>query len=621
MNESADLEQDAFGRARGSRSRYLFSRVIQTYGQSAFGRHALVRRGAFLRALSAGALALALPASAHAQAYQRIAPIPPPAHTPPPLAVPPPPPPLPASKRVILPALKGLVFVNNPNSVVKSGLPVSAVPSGIAIHDLPLLDRPGFRAKIAPAIGKPLTLAGLDEAAAAVTAWYRAHDRPFVDVAVPPQNISSGVVQIVVEEYRVSTVQVTGNHWFSSTLIRRESGIVPGQELTLEGLQADLDWLNRNPFRIVDLVLSPGQDDGGTNVVLQTHDRLPLHVYGTYDNEGVKSLGLSEWGAGFTWGNVAGLDQIFSYQLTRAFSGRYTAHAMSWSAPLPWRDELVVFGSYELQIPDIAPGFDDTGRSGQASLRYVHPLPRLSWLRQQIALGYDFKITNTNLDFGGFTVFSSAAEIDQFPLVYNATESDRYGGTMLENDLILSPGGLTGQNTNNTFATLVPGASARYAYDRLALTRLTRLPAGLTWIARGVAQVSSSNLLDSEQLEGGGPDSVRGYYTDTALGSEGTLISMEIRSPPIKPLGLLGLHAPAEDEAQLGVFWDYANLNQVKPIPDLQNHVVLGSVGPDLSYALGRYANVSASLGWQLYPAPGTTKTGTFAQVSLIAGF
>ncbi len=358
-------------------------------------------------------LALALPGTAHAQAYQRIAPIPPPAHAPPPLAVPPAPPPLPASKRVILPALKGLVFVANPNAVVKAGVPASAVPGGIAIHDLPLLEQPDFRAQIVPALGKPLTLAGLDAAAATVTAWYRAHGRPFVDVAVPPQNISSGVVQIVVVEYRVGAVSVTGNHWFSSALIRRESGIVPGQVLTLEGLQADLDWLNANPFRTVNLTLGPGAAMGTTNATLMTEDRLPLHVYGTYDNEGVQSLGLSEWGAGFTWGNVAGLDQILSYQLTRAFSGRYTAHAISWSAPLPWRDQLVIFGSYELQVPEIASGFDDTGRSGQASLRYVHPLPRLPWLRQGISFGYDFKITNTNLDFGGFTVFSGAAEINR----------------------------------------------------------------------------------------------------------------------------------------------------------------------------------------------------------------
>jgi hemolysin activation/secretion protein len=194
---------------------------------------------------------------------------------------------------------------------VKTGLPVSAAPRGVAVHDLPLLERPGFRKKIAPAIGRPLTLAGLDEAAEAVTAWYRAHDPPFVDVAVPAQNISSGVVQIVVEEYRVGAVTVRGNRWFSSGLIRSESGIVPGRTPTLEGLQGDLDWLNRNPSRVVDLTLGPGAAEGATNATLVTHDRLPLHVYGTYDNEGVKGLGLSEWGAGFTWGNLAGLDQIF----------------------------------------------------------------------------------------------------------------------------------------------------------------------------------------------------------------------------------------------------------------------------------------------------------------------
>ncbi len=580
-----------------------------------------MRVAIFLRALAAASLPLALPMAACAQAYQRIAPIPPPSHAPPPLALPAPSPPLPASRRVLLPALKGLVFVASPAAVVKAGLPVAAAPTGIAVHGLPLLERPGFRARIAPALGKPLTLAGLDEAAAAVTAWYRAHGRPFVDVAVPPQNISSGVVQIVVVEYRVGAVQVSGNRWFSSALIRRESGLRPGRTLTLEGLQADLDWVNENPFRLVDLTLGPGATPGTTNATLVAHDRLPLHVYGTYDNEGVQSLGLSEWGAGFTWGNVAGLDQILSYQFTRAFSGRYTAQAMSWSAPLPWRARLLVFGSYELQIPEIASGFNDLGRSGQASLRYVRPLAGLSWLRQELSFGYDFKTTNTNLDFGGFTVFTGQAEIDQFPLSYDAAESDPFGQTLLHNDLVLSPGGLTGQNTNNEFATLVPGATARYVYDRLALTRLTRLPAGFTWVARAVVQLANRNLLDSEELAGGGPGSVRGYDTDTALGSAGELVSLEIRSPPFSPLGLLGARLPVKDQAQLGVFWDYANLYQVQPIPGLANTVDLAGVGPDLSYAIGRYASVSASVGWQLRPPPGITKTGAFAQISLVAGF
>ncbi len=68
-------------------------------------------------------------------------------------------------------------------------------------------------------------------------------------------------------------------------------------------------------------------------------------------------------------------------------------------------------------------------------------------------------------------------------------------------------------------------------------------------------------------------------------------------------------------------FWDYANLSQVQPVPDTQNVVDLASIGSDLSYALGRFVNVSASIGWQLRPPPGTTKTGAFGQVSIVAGF
>jgi hemolysin activation/secretion protein len=526
-----------------------------------------------------------------------------------------------APNRVVIQALEGVVFVPSLAALQKDGLPTSSAgPQRIAASGLPLLADPAFIRQVRPYIGRSLTMKGLQQIGQLARNWYRAHGRPFVSVTVPPQNINTGVVQVVVTEYRVDHVQVQGNRWFSSHTLAAESGLVPGETLTLPGVQQDLNWLNANPFRTVTTVFQPGSEPGATDVVLETHDQLPVRVYSSFDNAGVPSLGLGEWSVGAIWGDAFGLDQQLSYQFTRSVDGRYDANAFSWTAPLPWRDKLLIFGSYEQETPDIGSNFGEAGHSGQASLRYVHTLPWLPWLTEDIQIGYDFKTTNNNLEFGGVRVFRNEVEVDQFPLIYEAAFTDPYGQTTFENQLVISPGNLTGGNNMLAFQAALPGSRPDYLYDRIGLTRVTRLPYRFSWVTRAMGQVSDRNLMYSEQLGAGGPDSARGYYTDTALGSEGALVSEEIRAPALSLSRLIAHRSRAGDEVQPGLFWDYAHVSQVEPVPDQVNEADLSSVGLDLHLAVGRYLNLSFDVGWQLHNAPGLTNRVALGDFSTVAG-
>ncbi len=561
----------------------------------------------------------------NAQDYSRIAPRVPLATTAPPINPPSAPPSgssPPASTRVVVESLKGLLFVPALDAAQKAGVaPDVAGSSGIAALGLPLLSDPDFTRQIRPFLGRPLTLADLQQITQLASNWYRAHGRPFVSVTVPPQNISTGVVQVVVIEYRVDRVAVKGNRWFSSNMLRAESGLVPGQTLTLPGVQQDLNWLNANPFRTVTTVFQPGSQPGTTDVVLETQDQLPVRVYSSFDNAGVRSLGLGEWSMGATWGNAFGLDQQLSYQFTRSVSGRYDAHSLSWTVPLPWRDKLLIFGSFEQETPNIGPQFGENGYSGQASLRYVHSLPGLARFTEDVQFGYDFKTTNNNLEFGGLRVFANQVAVDQFPLIYEAALTDRYGQTTFEDQLVMSPGGMTGANNTFAFQAALPGSRADYLYDRIGLTRVTRLPARFSWVARAIGQVSDRNLMYSEQLGAGGPDSVRGYYTDSALGSEGVLVSQEIRVPALNLSHLIGQSSRTANQVQPGVFWDYGSVSQVQAVPNEVNQADLSSVGLDLHLAFGRYLNLSFNLGWQLRKAPGFSNRSALGDFSTVAGY
>lgn len=593
-------------------------------------RHILFVGGAF------AAVACAFsPRVAHAQAYSRLAPRQP-AATPAPNDLTMPgkeAPPLPQSNAVLIPDLKGLVFIPKTATLKAAGLPAGT--KGVKHAGLPLLDQASFNHDIAAYLGKPLRMTDLNTIAAKVSALYKAEGHPFVYVSIPPQNINDGVVQIIVTEYRLGVVKIAGNRWFSDRLIRQESGLAPGQTLSLSGVQAGLSWLNSNPFRTVDALFASGNAQGTTDVTLQTKDRLPLHIYGSYDNAGVPSLGSSEWAVGGTWGNVAGLGQILSYQFTHSVSDRYSGHALSWTAPLPWHDRIQVFGSYAWEKPDMRTSsayLGETGHSGQASIRYIHDLPALTFgprtrMTEDLQIGFDFKTTDNTLEFGGLRVFDSQAEVDQFPILYNAMLNDPYGQTTFQNQLVLSPGGMSGANRHGNFETLVPGASNQYAYDTVSLNRTTWLPAGLSWILQATGQLASTNLMYNNQFGLGGLYTARGYFTDTALGSEGVSVTNEIRSPAFSLSKFIAPNIPVYDTEQVGLFYDYGHVSQVHPIAQSVNEADLSSIGLDLHSAVDRYISFIFNVGWRLHGVStireqnGFGNKGGFGTLSLTIGY
>ncbi len=550
----------------------------------------------------------------HAQAYRRIAPQSLPVSPPVKLSVPKAQSNLPSSHKVILNKITG-VIVTDPSHLVKSGvLPAATGPKRVLISDAPH-GNPDLIKALQPYVGKTMTFDRLRAMTDVVIDWYRRHGRPFVDVTIPPQNINSGVVQISVLEYRLGKVTVTGNKWFSKSAIRDAVGLHPGQTMTTNELQDDLNWANQNAFRTVNAVFSPGSVPGTTDVDLKTKDHFPLRVYAGYDNEGVKSLGVNEWNIGFNWGNAFDLGQTLSFQMTRSFNGRYVADSISDTIPLPWRDQILIFGSYEQEKPNIGPFFRDTGHSGQASIRYVH---KIRAINGDIQVGYDFKTTNSNLEFGGFKIFNSTAQIDQFPIIVEGNEYDRFGSTSIRNKFVISPGGLQSGNTNNAFAALVPYAKARYVYDRISLTRIDPLPHGFDLVTRATLQDASSNLLDSEELAGGGPGSVIGYQSSTALGSKGLLAAVELRTPVFHPHGLFGLKTGA---FQADAFWNYADLHQIQDVPNTPKVVDLASVGVGLNYQYNSTIDAKFDVGWQLRTAPGFIKKGGYGEFSITVGF
>ena len=523
---------------------------------------------------------------------------------------------------ILISWLRGLRFVDKPSKIDKNGFD----RAGVIVDGPDILYSPGVYQQLQGFLGKPLKQGDLQRIVKTVSDWYAARNHPYIDVSFPEQDAGNGIVQVLVTEFRAGQIKVEGNDWFAASEIRSAIRLKPGERINAESLNSDLTYLNESDFRDVRIVLQKSTTPGETDLVVQTGDRLPLRATVAYANNGTPASGRDRWTTGITWGNAFWLDQTLTYQFTS--SGNYwfypkdifvspndanfVGQSASYTIPLPWRDRLIFFGSYDEVRPALGPFLGDLGVSWQLSMRYAMPIAVRNWPLQELQFGYDFKRSNNNLQFGGTVISNSLTDIDQFVLTYGTVINDSLGQTKFSNRLVFSPGQFSPYNNDAAFQPSathngVAFAKAFYVYNDISAVRLTKLPLDMGWVSRLEAQFSTANLLASERMGAGGVETVRGYDEYAASGSEGYLISQELRSPDFAPLGLIFGKDTAKDQMQFSLFWDFAYVRDRKFVPGTGGSY-LESAGAGVQYALDRYISIGFDYGYQLRLAPGAKK-------------
>ena len=502
------------------------------------------------------------------------------------------------------PILTGLLILSDPRGVMPTGTPTV---QGVAVRGVPVLDREDFKTRMAGHLGQPLSEVNRTAIVNDVVRYLRSRAHILVDVVLPPQELTGGVLQVLVLQGKVGRVRVEGGRWFRPQTLAGQLSVRPGQDIDAEKLGGDLDWLNRNPFRQVELVYAKGAQFGQTDLVLQEKDRFPLSVFGSYDDSGTSETGNNRLTAGVNWGNFFGHDGQASYQYSAdpAFKW-FRAHSASLTQPLPWRHTLTVFGNYADTHGNLAPPFDMGGFNWQASARYEVPLPRLHsgilLYQEALVAGFDFKRSNSDLAFGGTQVFGAMTDTVQWSLGYNSTLKDPWGNNSLRATLTFSPGHWTENDTDAAYQLSRAGATARYTYGRIDLSRNTGLPWGFALVSQLTVQRSDTNLLASEQLGFGGYDTIRGYDTRVVNSDQGYIISNELRTPPMRVLPLLHVRQ-VDDRFQLLGFFDYGSASNRDLLEGEQPQTVLAGIGPGVRYTVSTHVSLRADYGWQLHDA------------------
>lgn len=499
---------------------------------------------------------------------------------------------------VLVDKVTGLVLVDDAEAVVREGL---IDVRGVRVDDIPLLDRQDLKDQLSRYLGRPLTKGGRIKILDEIALYCRKRGQPFVDVSILPQDVTDGVLQILVLQAKVGTVRVMGNKNFTAESTARKMRAKAGDQLDIDRLTEDLDWLNRNPFRRVDLVYVKGTEFGQANLLLKQVDQFPLRVYGGYDDSGTRQTRYDRLSLGGDWGNVLGGDGVLGYQfLTSPDLRAFRAQSASFTQPLPWRHVLTVFGSYADIKAILPPPFDLAAYSWQASVRYEVPLRGAAFFKHSLTGGFDYKRFNNNLTFGGDSVFAAATDVAQWSLGYGARLKDSLGETTLRATGNFGPGGFSPRNADAPFQASRAGSRARYVYGKLELNRTTVLPAGFVLANLLTVQQSDANLLPSEQLGFGGHDTVRGYDTRVFNSDSGFIVTAEVRTPALPALSSLTALEGVSDSWQALAFVDYGAGSSHLRLPGERAETRLLGAGPGIRYTVSTYVSFRADYGWQL---------------------
>ena len=477
-------------------------------------------------------------------------------------------------------------------------------------------------------LNEPVSLTSLDRMVKDVIVAYREGDRPVVDVLLPEQDITSGVVQLVVIQSKLSRIRVEGVDVDTEEYIRSQMRVRKGEVIRSSEILHDLAWLNRSPYRKVDLAYAPGRDFGTTDVILKPYTTKKNSVFVGYEDSGTEFLGRERLVTGFNLGEFGQPGRSLAYQFSSDFDFEHVrANSVVYSHDLPWRHNLTFLASFvdiDTQFPigvdptGVPINLESSGFNWQLSLRYNIPLkgketeicpPLFGTIqrRRDAYLGFDFKSNENDLEFGGTLAqlgnqLGAQTEVYQFTAGYKEIWQHPGGVSQFDIAGFVSPGNWTPHNSDEEFfrSRPVPGIESNYTYATASFEHQHRLMQDWSMRAKIAGQITGDSLVASEQIGIGGYSTIRGFDAAAIRGDQGVWGTFELYAPELS-LGRIfdwpNAHGPCTDSLRLLSFFDAGSVSDTFTPPGSDNSQNIASVGVGMRYTYNDFFRLRVDYG------------------------
>ncbi|KAF1011456.1 MAG: Heme/hemopexin transporter protein HuxB [Pseudomonas fluorescens] len=390
------------------------------------------------------------------------------------------------------------------------------------------LDDALVQAPLRPYTGRTLDLAGLREAAAQVTALYRARGYLVARAYLPAQDIEAGRVTLGISEGVIGHVIA-----LPDADVRLRPGV---QQQFVEALPAGSvireQDLERVLLRLSDItgvavraILRPSQQPGAADIVLKLSEMTAITARASIDNYGNYYTGSNRLTSSVSLNDAFGLGESFTVNSQNSFEG-LEIKGVGFAQPLGASGISVGANYAELEYA-IGKNLKGARAGGTAEVSSVFINSSLLRSRDNnisLTLAEDHRRFEDSA--GGFTVDKKA--VFRSATLYGNWRDNWQGSNTWS--LAYGVGDLD-KNTpiDAALDALTAKAAGRYQKANLNVSRLQSLGNGYSLFGSLSGQWADRNLDASEKLSLGGPNGVRAYPVGEVAGDEGVLGRLELR--------------------------------------------------------------------------------------------
>lgn len=414
-----------------------------------------------------------------------------------------------------------------PQAADKKDSQARIVVTHFVFKDNTLIDSKTLEAALASYMNRPVSFTELQAAADAIVDYHAAQGW-LVRTLLPKQDITNGVVTIQVIEAVFGKFQLTGSP--KRVALQRIERIVQrqvqtGNALSLKDLERALLIADDLPGVSVSGRLVAGQEDNQTDVALAVTDEPLLYGEASLDNLGSRSTGDQR----------ASLSAMLNSPMKQGDQlSLYAMHTQGidfarLGLALPAGDTGLRVGLSASDLRyTIVQGFEGSGSATTVGINASYPLIRSRARNLNATLNLD-QMRFDNLGVGGVT--STHYQVSNLSLGLSANLTDAWhSGGMSNASLTLTHGSVNLDGSPNQ-ASDARTAQAQGAFNkwRYSLSRTQNLSEGTSLYGALTGQLANKNLDSSEKFYLGGPYGVRAYPNNEGGGSEGHLLSLELR--------------------------------------------------------------------------------------------
>jgi len=427
--------------------------------------------------------------------------------------------------------------------------------------------------------GKKLSLKGMQKIADLITDEYRKKGYVTSRAYIPPQTVQKGILIIRVIEGNVGMLEIRGNRYFKTSLLKKKIRLKTGKPFDYSELQKDLTVINEAPDRTARLTLVPGKEPGTTDIIMDVQDNFPFHLGFEYDNYGSRYIEKDRVSAIVEHNNLLGFDDKLYLKLQRSEYDLYRLITARYVVPLNNTTKVGAYFSHsKTKLDGEFEVVDSRGKATIIGLFMNKGLIDTENADLRLNLGFDYKNVKNYL----LGSLNSEDRLRIFKTGFDLDLNDKFGRTVISPELDVGvPHILGGMDSKDNNASR-EGAGGKFLKETVTLFRLQPAPFSSYILWKNQAQYSTYNLTASEQFQIGGPMSVRGYPVAEFSGDKGYYTSLEWSFPPYfipKKLRVPFTQDTIYKASHVVLFYDWATVHLNKVLSGDKKRRTLKSAG------------------------------------------